>query len=42
MEFELTEEQRMIQDMARNFALKEVLPMAAELVLKLKSEAKVL
>jgi butyryl-CoA dehydrogenase len=31
MDFELTEEQRMIQDMARNFALKEVLPKAAEL-----------
>ncbi len=31
MVFDLTEEQRMIQDMARNFAQKEVLPIAAEL-----------
>ncbi len=31
MVFDLTEEQRMIQDMARNFAQKEVLPKAAEL-----------
>jgi butyryl-CoA dehydrogenase len=31
MEFELTEEQRMIQETARNFAQKEVLPIAAEL-----------
>ncbi|MBP2674522.1 MAG: Butyryl-CoA dehydrogenase [Deltaproteobacteria bacterium] len=31
MEFELTEEQRMIQETARNFAQKEVLPVAAEL-----------
>ncbi len=31
MVFELTDEQRMIQDMARNFAQKEVLPKAAEL-----------
>ncbi|RJP68215.1 MAG: acyl-CoA dehydrogenase [Candidatus Abyssobacteria bacterium SURF_17] len=31
MDFELTEEQRMIQDMARNFAEKEVAPVAAEL-----------
>ena len=31
MDFKLTEEQRMIQDMARNFAQKEVLPKAAEL-----------
>ncbi|UCD57512.1 MAG: acyl-CoA dehydrogenase [Candidatus Hydrogenedentota bacterium] len=31
MDFELTEEQRMIQEMARNFAEKEVAPVAAEL-----------
>jgi butyryl-CoA dehydrogenase len=31
MEFELTEAQRMIQETARNFAQKEVLPVAAEL-----------
>ena len=31
MVFDLTEEQRMIQETARNFALKEVLPKAAEL-----------
>ena len=31
MVFDLTEEQRMIQEMARNFAQKEVLPKAAEL-----------
>ncbi len=31
MVFDLTEEQQMIQDMARNFAQKEVLPKAAEL-----------
>jgi butyryl-CoA dehydrogenase len=31
MTFELTEEQRMIQETARNFATKEVLPKAAEL-----------
>ena len=31
MNFELTEEQRMIQDMARSFAEKEVAPVAAEL-----------
>ncbi len=31
MVFDLTEEQRMIQDMARSFAQKEVLPKAAEL-----------
>ena len=31
MVFELTEEQRMIQEMARNVAQKEVLPKAAEL-----------
>jgi len=31
MDFELTEEQRMIQDMARSFAEKEVAPVAAEL-----------
>jgi butyryl-CoA dehydrogenase len=31
MNFELTEEQKMIQDMARNFAEKEVAPLAAEL-----------
>ena len=31
MVFDLTEEQRMIQEMARNFAQKEVLPLAAEL-----------
>jgi butyryl-CoA dehydrogenase len=31
MNFDLTEEQRMIQDMARNFADKEVAPIAAEL-----------
>jgi butyryl-CoA dehydrogenase len=31
MNFALTAEQQMIQDMARNFALKEVLPIAAEL-----------
>jgi butyryl-CoA dehydrogenase len=31
MDFELTEEQRMIQDMARNFAEKEVAPVAAKL-----------
>jgi len=31
MVFDLTEEQRMIQDMARNFAQKEVLPKAADL-----------
>jgi butyryl-CoA dehydrogenase len=31
MVFDLTEEQRMIQDTARNFTLKEVLPIAAEL-----------
>jgi butyryl-CoA dehydrogenase len=31
MNFELTEEQRMIQEMARNFAEKEVAPLAAEL-----------
>ncbi|MBI5343497.1 MAG: acyl-CoA dehydrogenase [Deltaproteobacteria bacterium] len=31
MVFDLTEEQRMIQEMARNFAQKEVLPIAAEL-----------
>src|SRR5512143_1894268 len=31
MVFEMTEEQRMIQDTARNFAQKEVLPKAAEL-----------
>lgn len=31
MDFELTEEQQMIQDMSRSFAQKEVLPKAAEL-----------
>ncbi|HBO69291.1 MAG TPA: acyl-CoA dehydrogenase, partial [Deltaproteobacteria bacterium] len=31
MVFDLTEEQQMIQDMARTFAQKEVLPKAAEL-----------
>ena len=31
MVFDFTEEQRMIQEMARNFAQKEVLPLAAEL-----------
>jgi butyryl-CoA dehydrogenase len=31
MVFDLSQEQRMIQEMARNFALKEVLPKAAEL-----------
>ena len=31
MVFDLTEEQRMIQDTARSFAQKEVLPKAAEL-----------
>src|SRR3990172_523186 len=31
MVFDLSEEQRMIQEMARNFAQKEVLPKAAEL-----------
>ncbi|MEW6721566.1 MAG: acyl-CoA dehydrogenase [Thermodesulfobacteriota bacterium] len=31
MEFELTDEQRMIRETARNFAQKEVLPLAAEL-----------
>jgi butyryl-CoA dehydrogenase len=31
MNFELTEEQKMIQDMAKNFAEKEVAPLAAEL-----------
>ncbi|MGA6993983.1 MAG: acyl-CoA dehydrogenase [Candidatus Deferrimicrobiaceae bacterium] len=31
MDFDLTEEQRMIQEMARSFAQKEVLPKAAEL-----------
>ncbi|MBE0602359.1 MAG: acyl-CoA dehydrogenase family protein, partial [Deltaproteobacteria bacterium] len=31
MVFEFTEEQRMIQETARNFAQKEVLPIAAEL-----------
>ena len=31
MDFELNEEQRMIQEMARNFAEKEVAPLAAEL-----------
>ena len=31
MNFELTEEQRMIQEMARSFAEKEVAPVAAEL-----------
>ena len=31
MVFDLTDEQQMIQDMARNFALKEVLPKAADL-----------
>ncbi|MBI4832295.1 MAG: acyl-CoA dehydrogenase [Candidatus Lindowbacteria bacterium] len=31
MDFDLTDEQKMIQDMARNFAEKEVAPLAAEL-----------
>ena len=31
MVFDLTEEQRMIQEMARGFAQKEVLPKAAEM-----------
>ena len=31
MNFELTEEQKMIQDMARKFAEREIKPVAAEL-----------
>ena len=31
MVFDLSDEQRMIQETARNFAMKEVLPRAAEL-----------